>query len=181
MIRQQPITDDDDDPFDRDGLLRDGHVARVRMNIRDGRPVRTFDSASQHRPGYRTTDAYTAAERQRLYDEYDKNVTEAWRTVVQHDARTFDEPRVGDVCTVRSGGIDGGAPGHLRMVNGQLTCVADPQYHQRQRLNGAAPDLELAQSDSQDLRKFMRDHQAQMAIEYANYEEGLHRSFREAK
>jgi len=32
--------------------------------------------------------------------------------------------REGDICTVRDGGVDEGAPGHLRMVGGELRCVA---------------------------------------------------------
>jgi hypothetical protein len=38
----------------------------------------------------------------------------------------FGEPgREGDAYTVREGGANEGAPGHLRRVGGRLVCVAD--------------------------------------------------------
>jgi len=40
--------------------------------------------------------------------------------------------REGDICTVRSGGVDEGAPGRLRMVNGALVCVADPGFREQE-------------------------------------------------
>jgi hypothetical protein len=54
-----------------------------------------------------------------VYQDEKCKLQDAWRTPV---ARGQQE---GDVCTVREGGVAEGSPGHLRMVNGKLTCVPD--------------------------------------------------------
>ena len=62
------------------------------------------------------------------YQESKQELSQAW----QRPADATPTPRnaqEGDACTVRQGGRDEGSPGHLRMVNGKLTCVPD-QRHQ---------------------------------------------------
>jgi hypothetical protein len=52
------------------------------------------------------------------------------------------------VCTVREGGIDEGAPGHLRMVNGRLTCVPD-----KQRTDSGVPRA-MSLADAQRIKTY---------------------------
>jgi len=65
-----------DDDFDETGVLRDGHTARVRMMLRDG--GRAVDG-NQYRPGFRTGDADMRDARQKANDEYEHELTNAWR------------------------------------------------------------------------------------------------------
>ena len=192
MLRANNINDDDgDDAFDERGLLRDGHILRVRMSMKDAMQLRDqkrspvlYDGRGGpvgRRPGFILSDA-SDDHRQRAYADYQRDLLEAYKQPTGAGSVDPIGAQEGDLCTVRNAEFpdDQGAPGHMRMLNGRLTCVPD-RMRSGQRVNGAAPDLELAQSHSQDLRQLMRDHQARMAIEYANYEEDLHRSFREVK
>ena len=129
---------DYDDAFDENGVLKPGvRGIRVPMLAMDAmqRSVREHftritdasgSTAGLHRPGYRVSDShdFTPVERQRLSDEYDRDLTNAWRRTAE-DADWGEE---GDQCTVREGGADEGAPGHLHSINGRLVCVPDPGY-----------------------------------------------------
>ena len=112
-----------DDPaaWESDGRLRDGIAVRIPVSLMDATSKEVHDAAlrsfnCRHRPGYRVAPRNSATEffdaRQRAYAEYEKRVTSAWR-----DGSDSEE---GDICT-----IDGDA-GTLQMVDGKLTCVADP-------------------------------------------------------
>jgi hypothetical protein len=78
MIMKQHRYEDDDSPFDRNGVLKDGHTARVSMLMRDARDARVID-AGLHRPGYRVGDADMRDAKQRAYDAYAFDVENAWR------------------------------------------------------------------------------------------------------
>jgi hypothetical protein len=137
MSRTQAGYVDYDDAFDERGVLRDQKSVRVRMQFMDStqRSVRrgsadavaTFD-ANRHRPGWRSaTNTKTADHnndaRQKAYDAYHDFIENQWRgDATGAQARGAQE---GDSCVVRSGGVDEGNPGHLRMVNGELQCVPD--------------------------------------------------------
>jgi hypothetical protein len=69
-MRQQHHHEDDDGPIDKNGVLKDGHTARVSMMLRDG---------SQHRPGFRLGDNDMCDERQKARAEYLDELTNAWR------------------------------------------------------------------------------------------------------
>jgi hypothetical protein len=78
------------------------------------------DALDLHKPGQRfCVDATARAHVEEVYQDEKRKLQDAWRTPV---ARGQQE---GDVCTVREGGVAEGSPGHLRMVNGKLTCVPD--------------------------------------------------------
>jgi hypothetical protein len=90
-MRQQHRYEDDDSPFDRFGVLKDGRTATVSMMMRDSsqRDGRVTD-ASLHRPGYRIGDTDMRDAKQRAYDAYAFDVENAWRDggrrkVVQRD------------------------------------------------------------------------------------------------
>jgi hypothetical protein len=78
-MRPQHRYDDDDSPFDRFGVLKDGHTATVSMMMRDSsqRDARVTDAL--HRPGFRTGDADMRDAKQQAYDAYETEVTNAWR------------------------------------------------------------------------------------------------------
>jgi hypothetical protein len=145
-MRPQHRYDDDDSPFDRFGVLKDGHTATVSMMMRDSsqRDARVTD-AGLHRPGFRLGDTYMRDARQRLYDQYDLEKSREWQ-----DAGSVTGQRAGDLCTVRHGGGRYGAegsPGHLKMIGNELVCVADDR-----RSEDALPvrdERELAYRDYQ--------------------------------
>jgi hypothetical protein len=66
-----------DDDFDDEHVLRDGHVGRVPMRMRDS-SSRVTD-AGLHRPGFRVADAGLRDERQMANDEYLFDLQNAWR------------------------------------------------------------------------------------------------------
>ena len=154
--------DTDDDAFEN-GILKDGHVARTRMMVRDGgdnltdtqRAIlsdaavrdalatrdatgRSFglrDGLALSRPGFRyDTSDTAAANRERLYDGYQQDMGERWR-----GADSSGQPE-GAVCTVREGGGKYGAegsPGIMRMIDGELRCVATRRDDSRRDDSGS--------------------------------------------
>jgi hypothetical protein len=142
--------DDEDSLFDRNGILRDGAVTRVRLMMRDGAinprltPAQRAKAAQQtedavaarfgltdglqlHKPGFRRVTDSAALERVRqAYNDVDAAAANAWRS----DASgSFRGQQAGDLCTVN------GAPGHL---NDKLECVPD------RRQDAAAFDAKAA-------------------------------------
>jgi hypothetical protein len=138
---------DDDDAFDERGLLRDGRRARVPLMMRDSDGLSDLqrsvmadsmqrdaakrfglnDSLALHKPGQRfCTDEAARDAVEQARREWIDEMTTAWQRKPTEDlSGEFRGAQEGDVCTVREGGIDEGSPGHLRMVNGKLTCVPD--------------------------------------------------------
>jgi hypothetical protein len=148
MINKRRLIDLDDDPFDENGLLRDG--ARVRFRFRDAQtvggmgrqPLSDADRLALRgcQPGFRyAADTETMRERRqwardaREIAEYE--MVNAWRNPPKGLGRLADgnggkfgsQGVEGDVCTVRDGGVNEGAPGHLRRVGGALRCIADDE------------------------------------------------------
>jgi len=122
ILTHQRRRAEDDDAFDDRGVLKDGRSMRVPMRLMDAADlprIRDADGSPLGQPGFMVADKFRDA-RQVLYDEYDAAISEQWRSpptgVGSHG---FVGARSGDVCT-----IDGQA-GHLRVVNGELKCVAD--------------------------------------------------------
>jgi hypothetical protein len=136
MIRD---IDDDDSPFDREGLLKDGRTARFTMMMHDadsvGRAIAedraraTVHDGSGggelalHRPGYRYVGDAVAAEREKLaaYDQACADLSNAWRRDAQPSGAYPLSAGEGTVCT-----RDGRA-GHLRRNDSGdwLECVPD--------------------------------------------------------
>jgi hypothetical protein len=89
------LNDDEDDAFDEDGLLKDGHVGRVPLMMKDSwqrdmnedfrsknHPHVTDASGGTtglHRPGYRV--ANTITRDQSHYDDYDAELEGAWKNI----------------------------------------------------------------------------------------------------
>jgi len=69
--------EDDDSPFDRNGILKDGRKATWGMMAMDQR-VSVID-AGQHRPGFRVGDADMRDAKQQARDAYEKDLVNAWR------------------------------------------------------------------------------------------------------
>ncbi len=136
------------DRLDDDDVLRDGETQRVPMMLRDGSTVDLEDwqrdwvyasrlglddALALHKPGPRyLTDQAGLDAKARAYEEGVREMCDAWRKPAA-DANSetgigsgeFRGAQEGDACTVREGGVGEGSPGHLRMVNGKLTCVPD--------------------------------------------------------
>jgi hypothetical protein len=143
MARTLRYNDDDDD------VLRDGKNFRVPLKLMDAfaRELRAADddAAAGHRPGYRIGDAASSGDERttNIYDAYDNAIAKAWRDkpAEAKPSTAGGAQQVGDICTVRSGGGafgPEGSPGHLQMIKGALTCVADPEF--RQQSNAATGD-----------------------------------------
>lgn len=64
---------DEDEAIDEHGTLRDGYGVRTSLMLRDSR-----GNMPGHRPGWIMSDA-DDDERQRAYDSYQRDVTNAWR------------------------------------------------------------------------------------------------------
>ena len=105
------MTKDDD----RDELLRDGERVRVPMFAMDAKSIRDANAVHIHRPGYRFSQKLMRdgdAARETiidLYDQYDREVSEKWRTTDQKE---------GDSCTAPNGDA-----GTLQFVAGKLVCT----------------------------------------------------------
>ena len=116
----------EDDPFDERGILKDGRTVRVsmmdaeavrqRLNLHDGK-----GGKPGHRPGFIISDASTRDAREQAYADYEAYLTAAYKM----DAG--EGTHEGDICTVKNAEYpnDFGSPGHLRKRNGKLVCVPD--------------------------------------------------------
>jgi hypothetical protein len=175
MSKRPRIEDDDpDSPFDKNGLLKDQHTARVPLMLRDSAPqwqdsadryfdrkgVKVRDGANGvqglHRPGFRLDATVSTDEREAAYRAYDTAIGAAYK---QHDASGVQRGgQVGDVCMVSGPEypLDHGSPGHLQMRGGQLVCV---------------PDAPRAKASS-------RDHGLTMDAAYQNYDRDLANAWR---
>jgi hypothetical protein len=125
---------DDDDA----GHLRDGQTLRVPMLMRDSADAWRNDMAAdmardwakiklhdgQGQPVPRrpcfvySTDEAALDEKERAYIVAEEHDRDAWKgsSSIRHDV---ESGKVGDACTID------GAPGHLQMVSGKLTCISD--------------------------------------------------------
>ena len=81
----------DDDPFDERGVLRDGKTYRTPMYMMDSLQraiatsgARITDGAGKgglalNRPSFRVSDTSAGDARQRARDDYERDLTSAWR------------------------------------------------------------------------------------------------------
>jgi len=143
--------DTDDDSFDENGVLKDGHVARVRMTMHDGgdnltdlqrsilsdaaikdafatrdATARSFglsDGLALSRPGFRHNTSDTAdTNREKLYDGYERGMGQRWRGASDNEGQAE-----GAQCTCKGPDFPEsfGSPGHMQMLNGKMVCVPD--------------------------------------------------------
>jgi hypothetical protein len=117
---------------------RSTYRAGERLGLHNRPDARITDGAgdsglSLHKPGFRISNTIT---RDRLiYDAYDAAAEVAYKNVGGVESEVGGQ-REGDTCTVQSGqGLYGpeGSPGHLRMVEGELVCVADSKLSDAMR------------------------------------------------
>jgi hypothetical protein len=139
---------EDDDSFDERGTLRPGKRARVPMMLRDSAAyfnrsgVKITDGSGStvglHKPGHRSRRRPVNDALDTAYEDYEKSITEAWRTPVADRAvRTppeeygnypYSAGAEGAACTIN------GAPGRLVRRGDVLVCrpikQAGPLDHQ---------------------------------------------------
>jgi hypothetical protein len=114
----------------KDAAGRDtGEVVQVESWQRDtiwANRLGLGDGLDLHKPGQRfSTDRAANDAREEVYQDEKRKLQDAWRKPVADIANEARGAQEGDECTVREGGINEGAPGHLRMVKGALKCVPD--------------------------------------------------------
>jgi hypothetical protein len=139
---------------DDDNILKDGERLRVPMTLMDGiqqavarESLRVTDGAGKtvglHRPGFRLSATDARSTDLDVYAEYEKFLVDSWKTpsITGAGERGQVGAREGDLCTID------GRPGHLKKVNGELSCVPDAQQDHQQRMAQLydARDLELSQ------------------------------------
>jgi hypothetical protein len=172
------VDDDDDSPFDAAGVLRDGATARVPMMLRDAALTPLQRAVAQnvhatlhdghgnrdvvgHRPGF-IVDANANDARQTAYDEYRRDVENAWRG---SPAREYPASAEGSKCTVRGYKYRDhfGAPGPV--VNGE--CVPDELQRDA-----------LPARDDMTFDELQCDHQARMQRIYDEFDRELEQRWR---
>jgi hypothetical protein len=132
--------EDDDDAFDENGILRDGHRARYAMTMMDSgfddtqravardaherRVARRFglsDGSALHRPGFRhNVNDIGLDARIEAHEQYCDELENSWRgppTGASSSGHRGAQPD--DSCTLN------GRAGHLRWIDGELKCIAD--------------------------------------------------------
>jgi hypothetical protein len=149
--------DDDANPFDERGVLKDHRSYRVPMYAMDalsrdvaqhfaGVTDATGDGGlGLHKPGFRISNTITRD--RSIYDAYDAAAEVAYKNVDAVESEVRGQ-REGDSCTVKSDqGLYGaeGSPGHLQMAEGELVCVADSKLSDALR-----DDREAAYQEYQD-------------------------------
>jgi hypothetical protein len=123
--------DDDDSPYDANGLLKDGRRVRISMQMRDAalRDLPLHDGRGNrcgHRPGFLIANDATARDaRLRAYHDYTRDLENAYKNPpTGFGSKGPRGQQEGDICTIN------GAPGHLEMRGGALVCVPDRRSDQ---------------------------------------------------
>jgi hypothetical protein len=118
MATRRNTEDEDDSGFDRNGILRDGAVPRVRLVMRDGainpnllphqhgkamhqtedavaRRFGLSDGLQLHKPGFRrVTDAAALERMQQAYNDYDAADAQAYKHTRDYNEFSGSEPRL---------------------------------------------------------------------------------------
>jgi hypothetical protein len=175
--------DDDRNPFDRNGLLKNGRSFRVRTTMMDAmprdlrehsrRPLITDDAGrgglALNRPGFRVMldDAAGAHAKEVAYRRADAEMVEAWRNLPTDAANS----RVCPECD--GSGLDENSEDDCPFCGG--TGVVDDDYESK------ADDVASRRgNDSRSVNQIVRDHQANMARIYADHDCKLSESWRRA-
>jgi hypothetical protein len=149
--RYNAIETDDDDPFDENGVLRDGRSVRFRLsdkNSLEGQMTQHFRDAARItdgygnsgvailRPGFRKRDVSDDDALARRQIMADVNRTEARDEMIDRMTGAWRDadPNINGAGVNANGPIGAragdqctlnGAPGTMQMRNGKLTCVPD--------------------------------------------------------
>lgn len=131
---------DDENPFDQNGILKDRRSVRVKMTARDGLTQQNAiardglqlhdgrGSRAFNKPGLGLKTTLLATLPNNLCNEYRDDLENAWRhQPTGAGSRGVLGAQEGDVCTVRGPEfpLDFGSPGHYRTQNGSLVCTPD--------------------------------------------------------
>jgi hypothetical protein len=175
----------EDDAFDERGLLKDGHVARVRMSMRDAmreheraRITDAFGRRPGNRPGFLISGANADAKR-RAYADYERDLANRWRDQDEDDDPPNGPPAgsypyrpeaEGGACTIN------GRPGRLVKQGDWLICRPLQSFNGSANSDQDEPalDPEMAASDADTMRK----HKAKMQDEYSRYDRQLREAWR---
>jgi hypothetical protein len=154
--------EDDDDAFDENGILRDGHRARYPMTMMDSgfddtqravardaheRRVATrfglSDGSALHRPGFRhNVNDIGLDARIEAHELYRDETENAWRSpATRAGSSSARGAKPGDSCTLN------GRVGRLRSIGGSLVCV--PDNGQYRGNDSVMSDRELAHLEYQ--------------------------------
>jgi hypothetical protein len=124
------------------GQLKDGYGMRTPVMMRDSRYDSRVTDAHLHRPGFRVGDAGTRNARQKAYDEYQRDLCDAWKGKPDNKLTGFGSgefrsaQQEGDVCTIN------GENGYIR--NG--VCVRDQPERLPVKLDANAHRSRMAQA-----------------------------------
>jgi hypothetical protein len=160
----------DDDDFDERGILKDRHTFRTPMTMADGASDPCAVIYDAHQPGpVRSRDQSAFDAKERAYREREYEDANAWRNPAlrvsdQSTGTPYAGARVGDLCTVRSGGTDEGASGRFEMIDGQLVCVADDPAAARGDHTDASPTFD---------ERFVENDRAEITRAYAEYDQRM--------
>jgi hypothetical protein len=199
--------EDDDDAFDENGILRDGHRARYPMTMMDSgfddtqravardaheRRVATrfglSDGSALHRPGFRhNVNDIGLDARIEAHEQYCDELENSWRSLPTGAGSSGPHgAQPGDSCRLN------GRTGRLRSINGSLVCVPDGQVSGN---DSAMSDRELAHLEYQTrVENAWRNPDADVADRsvqsndgmtmdeiYAEYDRELAASYRKVK
>ena len=131
--------DDDANPFNERGVLKDHRSYRVPMYAMDALPrdvaqhfARVTDPAGDgglHKPGFRVSDTITRD--RSIYDAYDAEVASSYKNVGAVESEVRGQPE-GDSCTAKSDqGRDGAADGELNDAVRDEREAAHQEYRNR--------------------------------------------------
>jgi hypothetical protein len=164
-------------------VVKDGKRIRVATTFMDGairKQVAHFGRVTDatgsdmglHQPGFRLNSRVSAADRNKIYDRYDQQKQNEWRTPLRCvpdrlDGGHVDENEEERLCP-RCGGSG-------LAENGSDDCPACEG-------SGAVPidhdEQELGTSDRRSVDQMVRDHRQRMSSEYARYDQSLRESWR---
>lgn len=152
----------DDDAFDTNGLLKDGHVYRARMTMMDSAPANLF----RHRPGFAVADARTKDTRQAAYDGYHDQLVNAWRD----DAKANEgSERLCSDCD-GTGEVYGE---ECEACGGTGLVPEEDAFNDAQNTETAC-----RRSDHRTVAQRKRDHESAMASIYDSYDRQLQQAWR---
>jgi hypothetical protein len=174
---------DEDDAFDEDGLLKDGHVARVRMSMKDAMSMRdcprvtdAFGNRPGHKPGFIVSnDARQRDARAQAYADYERDLARAYKDQPPAGAYPYSAAAEGGACTID------GRPGRLVKQGDWLVCKPTTSFNGSANGDDAPdPDLdpELAQSDRRTVADIQKAHSMKMARLYAQRDAELSQQWR---
>jgi hypothetical protein len=173
---------DEDDAFDERGMLKDGHVARVRMSMRDAMMMRdrprvtdAFGNRPGHKPGFIVSnDARQRDARAQAYADYERDLARAYKDQPPAGAYRYSAAAEGGACTID------GRPVQLVKQGDWLVSKPTTSFNGSNGDCNPDPDLdpELAQSGRRTVADIQKAHSMNMARLYAQRDVELSQQWR---